>query len=127
MTNYIRVMHPGEAEVIRNTGTIPPNRDPWGDHAAGTVVFLFESDRVSWAYVRARVEDIVEDCGSAVILTFDGRLPCGTDRSGWDQGGAIVHQGPIALENVVNPQWRLYTRLTGQAACNTQAAPAGNP
>ena len=102
-------MHPAEAEVIRNTGILSTNRDDWGKHKAGTVVFLFEADRVSWAYICARAEDIVEDCGSAVILFFEGRLLCADDQSGWDQGGAIVHNGPISLDQVVNPRWRLYT------------------
>ena len=66
------MMHPGEAEIIRTTGAIPANRDAWGEHKARTVVFLFEADRVSWAYIRARAEDIVEDCGSAVILLLRG-------------------------------------------------------
>lgn len=114
-------MQPKEAKSIYKTGQIPTNRDSWGLHVAGTVVFIFEADRVPWLYVCDRAEAIIEDCGSAVILTFNGPLPTESDKSGWDQGGAVVHRGPIALANVINPQWRLCARHPEYAVCNTQA------
>ncbi len=113
MSKYVRVMHPGEGEEIRKEGVIPTNREDWGEHKAGTVVFLFDGDRVSWAYVRSRAEDIVEDCGEAVILSFEGRLAEGTDKSGWDKGGAVVHAGPVVLAEQTNVRWARYKKDLG--------------
>jgi hypothetical protein len=109
MNKYVRVMHPAEAEIVRETNILPTNREDWGEHKAGSVVFLFEADRVSWAYICARSEDIVESCGTAVILVFQGFLLCAADKSGWDLGGATVHNGPISVDNIVNLRWRQYT------------------
>ena len=111
MNKYVRIMHPGEAAIVRATGIVPTNRDDWGKHKAGTVVFLFEADRVSWAYVCSRAEDLVEECGRAVILSFQSSFAHSVDESGWDGGGAVVHNGQLAISAVMNPQWRIYSSL----------------
>ena len=110
MNQYVRVMHPAEAKEIQEHGVVPTNRDDWGEHTAGTVVFLFDGDRVSWAYLRSRAEDMVEACGEAVILSFGGRLVEGADKSGWDKGGALVHAGPIVLAEQCNVRWAIYKK-----------------
>lgn len=113
MSRYLRVMHPAEAEEIRKHGVIPTNREDWGEHKAGTVVFLFDGDQVPWAYVRSRAEDLVEEGGEAVILSFEGMLAAGVDKSGWENGGAIVHTGPVALAEQRNVRWARYGEVLG--------------
>jgi hypothetical protein len=110
MNKYVRIMHPAEAEVIKRKGEIPTNYRDWGEYKAGTVVFLFQADHVSWKYICAYAEDIVDVCGTAVILTFEKNLCCTADKSGWEGGGAVVHDGPIKLDTVLNRQSRLYVR-----------------
>jgi hypothetical protein len=113
MSKYVRVMHPAEADEIGKHGAIPTNREDWGEHRAGTVVFLFDGDRVSWAYLRSRAEDVVEECGEAVILSFEGRLAEGVDKSGWDKGGAVVHAGPVVLTEQCKVRWARYRKNLG--------------
>lgn len=110
MSRFVRVMHPSEAEEIRRSGIIPTNREAWAEHQPGTVVFLFDGDRVPWAYIRSRADDLVEECGEAVILSFQGALPLGVDKSGWAGGGAAVHDGSIRLSDVGDVCWCVYSK-----------------
>ena len=105
MNKFVRVMHPKEAEEIQKTGFVPTNRESWGEHKAGSVVFLFDGDRVLWNYIQSRAEDLIEQCGEAIILSFEGFFPHDADKSGWDKGGAVVHKGPIPLSDISKIRW----------------------
>jgi hypothetical protein len=121
MNKFARVMHPEEAKQIVQDRRIPTNRDGWGPHKQGSVVFLFLAEHTPSRYLWSRAEDLLEECGSAVIMLFEAILPYTPDESGWKGGGAVVYVGTIALGGLHNVRWLFYGKdLPTTPAVETQ-------